>query len=231
MLENPTRSSLRCFSSPWENLDEASRDVSPFRIVFRRQCRTRRISLLAFSLVLSILFSSLLMNLAYSSLPFDAGISMTVIPFSVVIKVGERATINVTVTNAKKAATGQICFSLEGFPSSGFRTSFLPECAALQLGKATAILTVEATPAAAPQTVSAFVIARSADQVARASIQVTVEPAFPPWITWAGLLLFFLILGLASMGKPKLDMKKLIRNRPKSLKQSRSLRLSGWSTH
>lgn len=140
---------------------------------------------------------------------------MTVVPSIVVIKVGEKATINITVTSGETAAIEQICFSLEGIPSSGFRTSFLPECAAFELGKVTAILTVEATPAAAPQTVSAFVIGRSGSQVSRDGIEITVEPAFSPWIAWAGILLFFLMFGLSVMGKPKLDMKKKIRRRRK----------------
>jgi len=138
---------------------------------------------------------------------------VTVVPSSVVIKVGEKARISVTVTNAETAPSGQVCFSLEGFPDSGFRTSFVPECATFQLDKITAFLTVEVTPAAAPQSFIAFVIARSGGQTSKATLDVTVEPAFPPWIAWVGLLLFFLIFAMAIMGKPKLSIRSIRRKR------------------
>jgi len=83
------------------------------------------------------------------------------------------------------------------------RASFLPECATSQSSKVTAVLTVEATAAVAPQSFTAFVIARGEGQTAQTTLDVTVEPAFPPWITWIGLLLFLLIFGVAITGKPK----------------------------
>lgn len=185
-------------------------------MVLSTPARSPRISLIAlFLLWISVPLSSLLVltDLAYSSQPTQVGFGVTVIPSSVVIRVGEKARINVTVTNAETAPAGQTCFSLEGFPDSGFRTSFVPECATFQLGKITATLTVEATPAAAPQSFAAFVIARSGGQTSKATLDVAVEPAFPPWIAWVGLLLFLLIFGIAIMGKPKLSIRSIRRKR------------------
>lgn len=154
-----------------------------------------------------------LADTAHSDRPSDVRLSVTVVPSSAVIKVGETARINVTVTSALVTPIGQVCFGLEGFPSSGFRTLFLPECATSQLSRVTAILTVEATAAAAPQTVDAFVIARNGGQPAQATLNVTVEPTFPPWIVWAGLLLFLLAFGLTTIGTPKLLVKRIKRTR------------------
>lgn len=150
-------------------------------------------------------------GVAYPSQLGEVGFGVTVVPSSVVIKVGEKARINVTVTNAYAARIGQVCFSLQGFPDSGFRTSFLPECATSQLSKITSILTVEVTPAVAPQSFTGLVIARSEGQTVQAPLNITVEPAFPPWITWVGLLLFLLTLGVAIIGKPRLPIRSVRR--------------------
>jgi hypothetical protein len=143
-------------------------------------------------------------NIAYSTLPSEVGLAVTVVPSSVVIRVGEKVSINVTVTSGEAPPIGRVCFSAQGFPESGFRVSFLPECVTSQSNRIAAILTVEVTAAAAPQKFTAFIIAQSEAENAQTSLDVTVEPAFPPWITWAGLLLFLLILGGAIIGKPKL---------------------------
>lgn len=153
----------------------------------------------------------LLTDVAYSNQPSEVRFGVTVVPSSVVIRVGEKVRINVTVTSAETGPIGQVCFSLQGFPDSGFRTSFFPECATSQSSKVTAVLTVEATAAAAPQSFTAFVIARSDGQTMQAALDVTVEPAFPPWVMWLGLLLFLLIFGMAITGRPRLSIKSIRR--------------------
>jgi hypothetical protein len=155
---------------------------------------------------LSILVLGMIMLSSVGYLPIHvngAAFGVTIQPSSVVIKVGDKAQINVTIINTEEVGGGQVCFSLEGFPASGFRTSFAPECADSRNGGFETILTVEVTAAAAPQTVTAYVIASSGNQTAQAVLNVTVEFAMPPWIPWLGLLLFFLILGVAVVWKPR----------------------------
>lgn len=137
--------------------------------------------------------------------PFDVTFGITLSPASVVVKVGEKVNVNVTLTNTGDMEP--VCFSLEGFPETGFRTSFEPGCAIPQASGIASVLTVEATPAAAPQSFTAFVIAKVGSQTAQTPISVTVEPAMPAWIPWLGLVLFFLILGVAVMWRPKLRRK------------------------
>jgi len=146
----------------------------------------------------------------------DAAFGVMIQPSSITIKVGEKAEINVTITNPEKVKGAQVCFSLEGFPASGFRTSFTRECSESEHGGFGAILTVEVTPAAAPQTVTAYVIASSGNQTAQTVLNVSVEPAMPAWIPWLGLLLFFSVLGIAIAWKPRSSAK---RTRRKSTKQ------------
>lgn len=174
-------------------------------------------------LVLLVIFAIpwslfVLANATHSGNPLDAGLDLTIDPSSVVMKVGEKARINVTVTTPEALGTGQICFEVQGFPESGFRTSFLPECAAPQLGAIRTVLTVEVTPAAAPQNVTAFVIVRSSTQIAQATLLVTVEPAMPAWVPWLGLLLFFSILGIAIAWTPRSTKKSARRRRRKQRK-------------
>ena len=137
--------------------------------------------------------------------PFDVTFGITVTPSSVVVKVGEKANVNVTLTNTGNM--GPVCLSLQGFPETGFRTSFEPECVIPQGSRIASVLTIEATPAAAPQSFTAFVIAKIGSQTAQTPINVTVEPAMPAWVPWLGLVLFFLILGVAVMWRPKLRRK------------------------
>jgi hypothetical protein len=54
-------------------------------------------------------------------------------------------------------------------------------------------LSVEATPAAAPQNFSVFVVASSATWSERAQLGITVVPALPAWIPWAMILAFILV--------------------------------------
>lgn len=154
-------------------------------------------------------------NAYNSSSTADAPLSITISPSSVTIKVGDKATINVTTILQAGAGTGQVCFEIQGFPDTGFRTSFSPQCATSQGGSAGTVLTVEVTPASAPQTVDAFVVARSGSQIAQANLSVTVEPAMSPWVPWLGLLLFFVILGIAIAWRPKLFGKKAARSASK----------------
>lgn len=153
----------------------------------------------------------LLLNPAVSALsarPFQATFGVIVSPSTVVVKVGDKAHINVTITNPELVSGTLVCFSLDGFPSSGFTTSFNPECSDSQHGFGT-IFTVEVTPAAAPQTVTAYVIASSSGQSAQAVLNLSVEPAMPAWIPWLGLILFFAVLGVAIFWRPKLPRKRL----------------------
>ena len=142
-----------------------------------------------------------------SARPFQGTFGVVIDPSTVTVKVGDKAEINVTITNPELVNGTQVCFSLDGFPSSGFSTSFNPECSDSQHGFRT-ILTVEVTPAAAPQTVTAYVIASSSGQSAQAVLNLSVEPAMPAWIPWLGLILFFALIGIAIFWKPKLPWKR-----------------------
>jgi hypothetical protein len=173
----------------------------------------RKVHLIALLLVVSVFSPVLspLTNIGYPTQPSEVGFAVTVVPSSVVARVGEKVRINVTATSAETPPIGRVCFSVQGFPDSGFSASFLPECATSQSNRIAAILTVEVTAAAAPQRFTAFIIARSESQTAQTTLDVTVEAAFPPWITWVGLLLFLLVLGMAIMGKPKLPTQRIRR--------------------
>jgi hypothetical protein len=144
---------------------------------------------------------------ASSAGPFQGTFGVVIDPSTVLVKVGDKAEINVTITNPQLVNGTQVCFSLDGFPASGFRTSFNPACSDSQHGFGT-ILTVEVTPAAAPQTVTAYVIASSTGQSAQAVLNLSVQPAMPAWIPWLGLMLFFAVLGIAIFWKPKLPGKR-----------------------
>jgi hypothetical protein len=121
-------------------------------------------------------------------------------PSAAVIKVGDKAAINLTVTGG--AVSGMVCFSEEGFPSSGFTITFLPQCEPVQQGVAGAQLIVGATPAAAPQNFTALVVATLGNQTASAPLTITVVPAIPAWIPWLGILVFFVVIGAALFMKP-----------------------------
>jgi hypothetical protein len=143
-----------------------------------------------------------------SARPSQATFGVVIDPSTVTVKVGDKAEINVTITNPELVNGTQVCFSLDGFPSSGFITSFNPECSDSQHRFGT-ILTVEVTPAAAPQTVTAYVIAStSGGQSAQAILNLSVEPAMPAWIPWLGLILFFAVLGIVIFWRPKLPGKR-----------------------
>jgi hypothetical protein len=70
-----------------------------------------------------------------------------------------------------------------------------PEC--VSSGPSEAInstLSVEATPAAAPQSFSVFVVASSATWIERVQLGITVVPAVPAWIPWAIIAAFILVI-------------------------------------
>jgi len=156
----------------------------------------------------------------------DASFGVLIQPSNLVLNVGEKTQVNVSITNPENVSGGRVCFGLEGFPTSGFRTSFTRACSDSQQGGLGTVLTVEATPAAAPQTVNATVTAGDGSQTAYASLTVTVEPAFPVWIPWFGLALFVLFLAVAIFWSP-ISRKKKTEGTRRAF--SLLLRPSGWS--
>jgi hypothetical protein len=129
--------------------------------------------------------------------------AFSIAPSSVTIKVGDRATVNLTVSGLTGDLTGQVCFGEIGFPDSGFNLTFTPQCSGLDQVGARGVLVIEATPAAAPQNFTAYITAMSGNQSAQAPVTVTVVPAMAAWIPWSLVLAFFLILGIAISGRPK----------------------------
>ena len=126
-------------------------------------------------------------------------------PSAVVIKVGNNATVNLIVMDGENS--GQVCFSQQGFPTSGFTLTFIPECESMQYN-ATGQLIVEATPAAAPQNFTAFVTATLGNVTVSTPLTVTVVPAIPAWIPWLGIFLFFLVIGAALFIRPRKSKSK-----------------------
>ena len=114
-------------------------------------------------------------------------------PSSLIIKVGESGNVSLTLTNTS-SGFGKVCFGVEDFPTSGFVTTFVPSCAVVQSSNQSAVLTVEATPAAAPQSFTAYVTATNGDWTVKVPINITVQPAMPAWIPWSIILVFVLIL-------------------------------------
>lgn len=117
--------------------------------------------------------------------------TLTVTPPSITIKVGDSANVNLTLSNSLLSL--KVCFEVENFPTSGFVTTFDPPCVSADSSNL-AVLTVEATPAAAPQSFTAYVVATGGNWTETAPISVTVEPAMPAWIPWSIILVFVLIL-------------------------------------
>jgi hypothetical protein len=137
-------------------------------------------------------------------------------PASVVIKVGDKATVNLTVTNSG-APVDKLCFGQEGFPDSGFVLTFLPQCSTLTVGSLRASLTVEATAAAAPQNFTAMILAVTDNQTAQAALNVVVVPGIPTWVPWLIIATFILLLGIAVLVRPA----KLLRNVKSALNSMR----------
>ena len=122
-------------------------------------------------------------------------------PSAAVIKVGDKATINLTLTSV--GVLGLACFGEQGFPASGFTLTFLPQCTQIEQPETTAQLIVEATPAAAPQNFTASILASLSNITASTPLIITVIPAIPAWIPWLGIVLFFLVIVLALTVKPR----------------------------
>ena len=141
----------------------------------------------------------------------EMSFGLTVDPSAVTIKVGDSASVNLTTTSSGVLGP-QVCFSEQGFPSSGFNLTFLPTCAPLTQQTMKTSLIVEATPAAAPQNFTAAILATSGNETASASLTITVVPAISPWIPWAGILLFFFVIGLALFVGPRRSRKSKTKN-------------------
>jgi hypothetical protein len=122
-------------------------------------------------------------------------------PASVVIKVGDKATVNLTVTNSG-APVDKLCFGQEGFPDSGFVLTFLPQCSTLTVGSLGALLTVEATAAAAPQNFTAMILAITGNETGQAALNVAVVPGIPTWVPWLIIVTFILLLLVAALVQP-----------------------------
>jgi hypothetical protein len=131
----------------------------------------------------------------------ESGPTLTITPASVLIKVGESANVSLTLSNSPPSFN-KVCFGVEDFPTSGFVTTINPACVNIESSDL-AVLTVEATPAAAPQNFTAYVVATAGNWTARVPINVTVEPAMPAWIPWSIILVFVLILLIPVIIKKK----------------------------
>jgi hypothetical protein len=136
----------------------------------------------------------------------NAQLDLSLNPSAVVIKVGDNASISLTITTGE--VLRQVCFDEQGFPSSGFILTFLPQCTITQTQPTSTELIVEATPAAAPQNFTALILATIGNQTASAPLTVTVVPAIPAWIPWLGIFLFFLVIGAALFIKPRKPKRK-----------------------
>jgi hypothetical protein len=128
--------------------------------------------------------------------------NLIVNPSSIVLKVGDSANVNVTLTNIP-ASSNRVCFGVDDFPTSGFITTIVPLCADAGIRPIVAILSVEATPAAAPQSFTAYVVATSGNWTNRAPINITVVPAMSAWIPWSIVIVFILILVMPLIMKKK----------------------------
>jgi len=130
----------------------------------------------------------------------QAGPILTITPSSVVIKVGDSANVSLRLSSWP-STFGNVCFGVEDFPTSGFITAFTPSC--VNSESSLALLMVEATPAAAPQSFTAYVVASAGNWSQRVPINVTVEPAMPAWIPWSIILVFVLVLLIPLIVKRK----------------------------
>jgi len=153
------------------------------------------------SLFLLFLATCNLMPGVYSQEVSGTRLGLLTNPSAAVIKVGDKSAINLTATGGP--IPGVVCFSEQGFPSTGFTLTFLPQCAYSQDGVASAQLIVQVTPAAAPQNFTALILATLGNQTASAPLTITVVPAIPAWIPWLGVLVFFLVIGAALFVKPR----------------------------
>jgi len=161
----------------------------------------------SFLCVILLLYPWPALNAISRSTSNGPNLNLIVDPSAVTIKVGDRALVNLT-TITSMAPGSTVCYSQEGFPSSGFNVTFLPTCFSLSQTKVMSVLIVEATPAAAPQNFTAAILATSGNQTVSAPLTITVVPAISPWIPWAGILLFFVVIGLALFVGPRRSKKR-----------------------
>jgi hypothetical protein len=122
-----------------------------------------------------------------------------------VIKVGDNATVNLALSTGE--ILREVCFGEQGFPTSGFVLTFLPQCAITQGTTTNTQLILEVTPAAAPQNFTAFILANIGNQTSSTPLTVTVVPAIPAWIPWLGIVAFCLVIGAALFVKPRRSSK------------------------
>jgi hypothetical protein len=163
------------------------------------------VHLLALASVVIVLIASSLSRAEANPVELhQAQPTLTIDPSSLVIKVGLNASARITLL-ASSTAYGSVCFSIEDLPTSGFIISMNPECVSSSSSEAiNSTLSVEATPAAAPQNFSVFVVASSATWIGRAQLGITVVPAMPAWIPWTMIAAFILVLvGPTLIGKMK----------------------------
>jgi hypothetical protein len=149
-------------------------------------------------------------------------VTLSLSSVSVTINVGESAVVNITATAAESPLPPQICFSVTGFPTSGFVTTFQPPCARFHSSRATSVLTIEATPAAAPQNFTSLVVARFNNQTVQADLQVIVVPAISPWIPWSLVLAFVAFFAITLFWAPKRREKKRSKKRPYARKRKKA---------
>ena len=157
--------------------------------------RKDSVHLLPLAFVVIILVASNLTRAEANSAELrQAQPTLTIDPSSLVIKVGQNASVRITLLGSP-TTYGMVCYSIEGLPTSGFIISIDPEC--VSSGSSEAInstLSVEATPAAAPQNFSVFVVASSVTWSERVQLGITVVPAIPAWIPWTMIAIFILVL-------------------------------------
>jgi hypothetical protein len=148
----------------------------------------------------------------------SSAFQLTVDPTALVIKVGQSE--NTTLVLANSGPTGdQVCFGQQGFPDSGFVLTFLPQCTLLTSGFMRASLIVEATPAAAPQSFTATILAITGNRTAQAPLAITVVPGIPPWVPWLIIVVFVLGLGLAVLLPSKISRKARNSTKPKGARK------------
>ncbi len=178
-------------------------------IPFERDC-----TVVLFLSLLLLLSNSKMIGPVASQDSMESTLVLRVDPSSVTIKVGDNATVNLMVSNPGQPRS-KVCFGQQGFPDSGFDLTFSPTCTLLPTGSVTSLLTVVATPAAAPQNFTASILAVAGNQSAQAALTVTVIPGLPPWIPWLIIIVFFLFLAIAVTVNPKTVLRKIRRSSKK----------------
>jgi len=146
-----------------------------------------------------------------NSNPLNSQATLTLSQSDLTIKVGDKAAVNVTLVVARVTQPSQVCFSVEGLPG-GFLATFEPQCPSFQASAAEAVLSVEVTPAAAPQEFTALVIGRFDGETAQANLHVTAVPGISPWIPWSLVLAFVAFFVVTLLWTPRRSKKRSSRN-------------------